>query len=689
MPDVALVLMPYASVQRPSAALGTLKACLARVGIAATTIYGNMRFAAVLGLTGYESINTSAIANRIGEWTFAAAAFPDCDLRSRTYLSALSEVLGHPPGLAQQLELVRDLASAFVERMAQDVLDLGPRIVGCSSMFQQHTASLALLRRIRALDPAVVTMLGGGNCEGEMGWTTHQSFDWVDFVVSGEADMLLGPLCRAICEQGRNVPVSALGSGVFGPPHRQADARPTDGELLAPPETALYARVARMDQVPMPDYDDYFAELARIPFRRRVVPGLTVETARGCWWGEKHHCVFCGISDSGMHFRAKPPEQARREMETLRARHGVHRFAPADNIVEPSFFNTLLPALADGRSDFSIFYQTKANLRRRQVATLAEAGVRWIQPGIESLDDRVLSLLRKGATVTVNLQLMKWARNDGIWMLWNLLFGAPGEDDDWYAEMAEWLPLIYHLQPPSGGAMSPIVYNRFSPYFDDQASFGIDLVPFWSEQYTYPLDRRGLARQAYFFLDRRDAGKCIDLAARPGARAMNDRLRDWTAVFVDNDAGPMPTMRTDAPVLAAAPSGDGLTIRDTRPCAIAAQHNLGEREARVYRLCDSATSRAAIAGALARAGDAITLERIDDILGILRRRKLLLDFDGRLLALATDDPPASYPAIVDFPAGLICDAPRPECSVNEKPPSAWDIPLSDYADFFSRTMGKP
>lgn len=688
MPDVALVLMPYASVQRPSAALGTLKACLNQDGITATTIYGNMRFAAALGLTGYESINTSSIANRIGEWTFAAAAFPDSDLRPRAYVSALSEVLGHPPGLAEQLQYVRDAACAFVDRIARDVLELRPRIVGCSSMFQQHTASLALLRRIRALDPSVVTILGGGNCEGEMGWTTHQSFDWVDFVVSGEADALLGPLCRAILDHGRNVPASTLGSGVFGPQHREPGACPIDGGLPPPPVSALYARVARMDQVPMPDYDDYFAELDQSPFRRQVLPGITVETARGCWWGEKHHCAFCGISDSGMWFRAKLPDQAKREMETLHARHGVHRFAPADNIIEPSFFNTLLPALADGGSRMSIFYQTKANLRRRQVTALAEAGVRWIQPGIESLDDRVLSLLSKGASATINLQLMKWARNDGIWMLWNLLFGAPGEDDDWYAETAQWLPLVYHLQPPSGGALSPIAYNRFSPYFENQSAFGIDLTPYWSEQFTYPLDRRGLARQAYFFLDRGDAGRSIDLAARPGVRALNDRLRDWTAVFVDNDAGPMPTMRADAPVLAAAPSGNGLTIRDTRPCAIAARHDLSEREAQVYRLCDSATSRAVIAGALASAGVAIASEQIDDILGTLRRRKLILDFDGRLLALATDDPLAAYPAIADFPAGLIWDAPRRERCAIDSPPSAWDMPLSECAQFFSHEMGE-
>lgn len=649
MIDVALVLMPYASVERPSAALGTLKACLTRDGVCATVLYANLRFAEALGLIGYESINASAIANRIGEWTFAGAAFPDDDLQPDAYIATLSEVLGHPPGLAGQLERVRALADAFVERTARQVLALHPRIVGCSSMFQQHAASLALLRRVRSLDPSVVTILGGGNCEGRMGWTTHRRFPWLDFVVSGEADALFGPLCRAILEHGRDVPVASLGPGVFGPPHRLGGAEP--------PEARLYARVARMDQVPMPDYDDYFDELARASFRDDVLPGLTVETARGCWWGEKHHCSFCGISDSGMAFRAKPAEQARREIETLRARHGVHRFAPADNIVEPSFFRTLLPALAEREADLSIFYQTKANLRRPQVATLARAGVRWIQPGIESLDDRVLGLLVKGASATINLQLMKWARSDGIWMLWNLLFGAPGEDDDWYRDTARWLPSIYHLQPPSGGALSPIAYNRFSPYFENQAAFGLDLVPYWSERFTSPPDHGALADQAYYFLDRKDAGRSIDLSARPGVHAVNARLREWTALFVDGD-GPVPTMRADAPVLAARPAGDGLTIRDTRPHAVRARHDLDAGAARVYRLCDAATSREALAEALARAGAAMARDRLDDLLGRWREDGLILDLGGRILALATDDPPAAYPAVTDFPAGLLWPRPR-------------------------------
>jgi hypothetical protein len=101
------------------------------------------------------------------------------------------------------------------------VLATGARVVGCTSTFEQHVASLALLRRIRELDPGVVTMLGGANCETVMGEATHRCFDRVDYVVSGEADGLIADLCRLAVERGREVEPSELPRGVLGPRHRK------------------------------------------------------------------------------------------------------------------------------------------------------------------------------------------------------------------------------------------------------------------------------------------------------------------------------------------------------------------------------------------------------------------------------------------------------------------------------------
>src|SRR6185295_13244659 len=146
----------------------------------------------------------------LGEWTFAAAAFPDevpapveVALRSGWFQTSYMTPGGfEDPRFAEALAALREFTPRFVDEVAHAVLERRPRLVGCSSMFEQHCASLALLRRIKALDPSVITLLGGANCEAEMGWATLCEFPWIDAVVSGEADDLVVPLCRRLLEEG-------------------------------------------------------------------------------------------------------------------------------------------------------------------------------------------------------------------------------------------------------------------------------------------------------------------------------------------------------------------------------------------------------------------------------------------------------------------------------------------------------
>jgi magnesium-protoporphyrin IX monomethyl ester (oxidative) cyclase len=60
-----------------------------------------------------------------------------------------------------------------------------------------------------------------------------------------------------------------------------------------------------LDGLPYPTFDDYFAQLRTTSFAKRVLPALVMETSRGCWWGAKHHCTFCGLNAEGMAFRSK------------------------------------------------------------------------------------------------------------------------------------------------------------------------------------------------------------------------------------------------------------------------------------------------------------------------------------------------------------------------------------------------
>lgn len=601
-----LVNMPYGVLERPSIALGNLQAALERAGVAVQSVYANLRFAARADVKRYGAISLSAAADLIGEWTFSEAAFgrfapDDRAYQDRVYLTHF-EALGISRDIFWQgMEALRALALPFVEELALEVVASGARVVGCTSVFQQHTASLALLRRVKALQPSVTTLLGGANCEGPMGLATRRNFPWVDYVVSGEADELIVPLVT----EGR------VSHGVLdGTPH-----------AVAPRAT-----VRNLDALPTPNFADYFSELAVSGLA--IEPGLPIETARGCWWGAKHHCTFCGLNGSGMGFRVKSPERAVEEFRVLRQRHGVSNFLIVDNILAMDYFKTVVPALQG--EGYRLFVETKANLKKAQLADLWEAGVRWLLPGLESLQDDVLQLMDKGTTGLTNLQTLKWARELGMHVIWSILCQFPGERDEWYAEMAEYLPWLQHLEPPV--AVVPVGYHRFSPYFERAAEYGVRhrVCPTYAA--VYPLPEEELADLAYFFEDA--PGSVRTGVEGPGLEALRARVREWAV----NWRRPLPT------VLSMADVGDRLEILDTRAVAPCRKHVLRGVEREVYLACDGAQTAASLRP---RWGE------VQGVLDELVGRRILLRQGQRYLALATAGSLPALPDPTSFPGGTL------------------------------------
>jgi ribosomal peptide maturation radical SAM protein 1 len=255
-----------------------------------------------------------------------------------------------------------------------------------------------------------------------------------------------------LLDRGRSADASTLPYGAISQAHlRNVSAfMPGNGTELPRP------LIRDIDALPTPDYDHYFETLRTSTLSSLIQPGLLAESSRGCWWGEKSHCTFCGLNGTGMKYRSKSPERVLAELSELSARYGIRSFQFVDNILDMSFFKTLLPKLAAGKDTYSLFYEIKSNLKREQVRLLAEAGVRWIQPGIESLDDNVLGLIGKGNSTLMNLQLLKWCREFGIHAAWNMLSGVPGESDSWYEAMAKWLPAIFQFAASLGSESSPL-----------------------------------------------------------------------------------------------------------------------------------------------------------------------------------------------------------------------------------------
>ena len=248
-----------------------------------------------------------------------------------------------------------------------------------------------------------------------MGAETVRSFPFLDAAVSGEGDLVFPELVRRVLEglglddlPGVTTRANVAARFAVGPIPERADGD-ADG------------------RPPLPDDSDYFEQFARSRFAGKWTPGLFLETARGCSWGEKSHCTFCGLNGTTMAFRSKSPSRALDELRALVARHPRSDLQVVDNILDTRYFESLLPELAKSPPPSPVFWETKSSLKKEQVRLLADAGVTRIQPGIESLSDAVLKLMRKGVTAFQNVQLLKWCRELGVTPYWNLLWGFPDE----------------------------------------------------------------------------------------------------------------------------------------------------------------------------------------------------------------------------------------------------------------------
>lgn len=466
-----IVSMPFMDVDRPSIQLGLLKAIGEQHGFPVRTLHANLDFAARIGVDYYRDL-AQRREPMLGDWLFSPAAFGDA---APDHDGKLLANLGDRELENRLLRTRADDVPAYLDSLLDALPWHDVQVVGFSCTFQQNTASFALARKLKQRYPGIVTLFGGANFDGEMGPELVRAIDCIDFAVVGEGDSAFPDLLRALASGADPGTVPGV-------------VRRIEGRVVAtPPAPPL----ERLDELPVPDYSEFFQRLS--PREARPAVWIPFESARGCWWGAKHHCTFCGLNGTTMRFRSKSPRRVLDELAHQARRYGGFHFEAVDNILDMRYLKELFPVLAETGAGYEFFYEAKANLNRAQLKVLALGGVTRLQPGLESLSSSVLRLMDKGVRAAQNVNLLRWARYYGIDVAWNILMGFPGETAHDYAEQAAAIPHLVHLQPPGGA--DRIWLERFSPLFHSPLS---RRTPERSYRYVYP-DGVDLDRVAYFF----------------------------------------------------------------------------------------------------------------------------------------------------------------------------------------------
>jgi len=564
---VALVYPPYGPPAVASLGLAILSAGIRSRGFTCRTFYWNLDFVGELPgddlasqLCLYRFL-TQRPFMPFNEWVFGGVLHGDAMAdRDRDLTRCLDAWI--PPILpwsftSSDLLRLRTRAPEIVAAMTDQLAPYD--VVGINSTFFQNVPALALAKAVKARWPDKIVVLGGANCDGPMGPTLFAQYPFLDYVFSGEVDHAFPDFIGRLANSEREK-VTDLRGILF-----RCGAE--TGRGLAP------APLEDLNGLPIPDFDDYVAARSRVGIDAEGGLCLPLESSRGCWWGAKQHCTFCGLNANGMGYRQKSPDRFYAEVETVVNRFGVRYIFMADNILSMNYYRDFFDRTIEKDLGVHFFYEIKANVNRNQAERLARARVTFVQPGIESFSTRILQRMRKGITAIRNVAFLKYAREYGILSTYNLLAGFPGEERDEYARMAEQLPVLMHLQPPNG--LFTIEYHRFSPYHADANRYGLHLEASPKYRYLHPFPQKVLDSLAYLFEPCGDSG----VADHEYLNELGSQVRFWREHYDPDDC-----------TLTWRWSGADIVVDDRRPQLPSRRYRLQDFAVAVLRSTDDPLS---------------------------------------------------------------------------------------------------
>ncbi|MBW1787240.1 MAG: RiPP maturation radical SAM C-methyltransferase [Deltaproteobacteria bacterium] len=435
MPSIALVSTPWPLFNRPSIQLGSLKAYIGR-HLPGVRVRSHHVYLSVADALGYDTYRTISERTWLSESLYAGLLYPE----RRDDMERLWRRQSVGLGLRDDF---RNLSNA-VEHASKRCLDSFPwdrcLLAGLSICFGQLTSSLYFAREIKQRAPEIRIVAGGSACAADMGLALLKAFTDIDYVIRGEGEMPLLRLASSLLKRGADSPTDPVPGLIY----RGLQA-PSDGAV---------SQLDRMDDLPIPDYGDYFALLDSFPPEKTFLPKIPMEISRGCWWrkpdpsGKASGCAFCNLNLQWRGYRTKSPDRVVKEISALVDRHHVLSISFMDNLLPAKRPAALFEDIRRLGKDLRLFSEIRATTPRNVLAAMGSAGMREVQVGIEALSTSLLKKLNKGTTAMDNMEIMKHCETPGMPNLTgNLILTFPSSDDSDVTETLHNLEFALPFRP--------------------------------------------------------------------------------------------------------------------------------------------------------------------------------------------------------------------------------------------------
>jgi len=330
-----------------------------------------------------------------------------------------------------------------IEEIVRSIVKARPKILGLSLNCTNRLVSQEVVNRVRDLYPEIIVIVGGYDCNNYD--ISPVLFEKYDYMVIGEAELVLGPLVRALLSGDRPRDLPGIVS------RHNLPGRPRGSAPL--PEDLDAVDFPRYDWTEIKIYQDYKGY--------NLTP---VSASRGCRWSK---CAFCG---ERFPWRRRSPQKVVDEFEWLNQQGFTDfHFNESDMNGDIDALMDICREIISRDLKISITGQLRIDWLNTEefFSLLRKAGCTALRFGVDGWSKKTLYLQKKGYTIQVVEDNLKKCHDAGIRVAVNMVLGVPGETEEDVDEM-----------------ISNII--RLKNYIDSVESINILILVAGSDYYSHP-----------------------------------------------------------------------------------------------------------------------------------------------------------------------------------------------------------
>ena len=479
--SVLLVSMPFAETSVPSIQISLLESYLKERNLNVSSKHLYLKIADLYTLNNYNYLINSPNDPYISQMVFSKYLFNNhWEKNFEKFRYYYENIISDEEFLQKfPFEEYIEKTDIFLDWTLKEINWDSYDIIGFTLNYGQFLPSLALSKKIKEKHSEKTIIFGGSTTINELGKNFLKTFDFIDYIVSGEGEEALYRLATDF-ENCKQIP----------------------GLIYRENKEIIWNRnldIVNLNNLPYPDFQSYYDDLRTVSDELKqyfsLFGKIPIELSRGCWW---NNCTFCNIRTYNKKYREKTIDRFVEEMNFLSDKYKMLTFQIIANTLPQNDFHDFCKKIIELGKDFDLYIEARAGrLKSSDYTLLKKAGFNHIQTGIETFSSNYIKKMNKGARVIDNIAALKYCRENNILNIYNLIINYPNEEKIDFEETEKNIQLFKEfLDPPQ---ISKYIVGFGSLIYENFESFNIEkFEPKTIDTIMYPPE---ILKNNFFFFN--------------------------------------------------------------------------------------------------------------------------------------------------------------------------------------------